>query len=197
MVERAGCFTLICVPCLYVMVPQCVVCDCGISKIDKTKELKTAGSLMKVERCAKCSPCSILQYFWPALSDNHLKTKFWSFKSGLLRQVLLYVILIMLWIIYQFLVYIYFFFFFFLYVPVNNFSVMSRLVFLGLTSTEQGLICLAQGHNAWMPVRLKLAIPRPWVKYCTTEPLCSPVSIGCYKLVDHQWFSSFSDNMQI
>ena len=61
---------------------------------------------------------------------------------------------------------IFFLFFFFifsliLYVPVNNFSVMSGRVFLGLTSTEQGLICLAQGHNAWMPVRLKLAIPQP------------------------------------
>ena len=39
---------------------------------------------MKVERIVECS-CSILQYFWPALSDN------WSsFLSGCLRQVLLY-----------------------------------------------------------------------------------------------------------
>ena len=39
---------------------------------------------MKVERIVECS-CSILQYFWPALSNN------WSsFLSGCLRQVLLY-----------------------------------------------------------------------------------------------------------
>ena len=40
------------------------------SQIDKPKVLKTNGSLMKVESIAKCSPWSILQYFWPALSDN-------------------------------------------------------------------------------------------------------------------------------
>ena len=40
---------------------------------------------MKVEWIAECSPWSILQYFWPALSDN------WSsFLSGLLSKVLLY-----------------------------------------------------------------------------------------------------------
>ena len=30
----------------------------------------TNGSLMKVESIAECSPWSILQYFWPALSDT-------------------------------------------------------------------------------------------------------------------------------
>ena len=45
------------------------------SKIDKTKILMTNGSLMKFESIAECSPWSILQYFWPALSDN------WSWKS--------------------------------------------------------------------------------------------------------------------
>ena len=55
-------------------------------KKDKTKTLKiTNGRLMKVESIAECSPWSILQYFWPALSYN------WSsFLSGRLRQVLLY-----------------------------------------------------------------------------------------------------------
>ena len=48
------------------------------------------GSLMKVESIAECSPWSILQYFWPALSDNwYWKTKMFFF-SGRLRQVLLY-----------------------------------------------------------------------------------------------------------
>ena len=32
--------------------------------------LMTKGSLMKVEMIAECSPWSILQYFWPAFSDN-------------------------------------------------------------------------------------------------------------------------------
>ena len=60
-----------------------------------------------------------------------------------------------------------------LYSPVNNFSVMSGLVFLGLTGTKQRLMCLAQGSNAVMPVRLKPATPQSRVKHSTTEPLCS------------------------
>ena len=39
-------------------------------KIDKTKVLMTKGSLMKVESIAECSQWGILQYFWPALSNN-------------------------------------------------------------------------------------------------------------------------------
>ena len=59
----------------------------GHSKIDKTKVLKTNGSLMKVESIAEC----ILQYFWPALSDNRSwKPILIFFLSGRLRQVLLY-----------------------------------------------------------------------------------------------------------
>ena len=61
-------------------------------KIDKTKILMTNGSLMKVESSADCSPWNILQYLWPALSDN------WSWKpifglceSGCFTQTLLYV----------------------------------------------------------------------------------------------------------
>ena len=42
-----------------------------------------------------------------------------------------------------------------IYVPVNNLSVISGQVFLGWTSTNQGLMCLAQGHNAVTSVRLK------------------------------------------
>ena len=42
----------------------------------------TNGSLMKAKDIAVCSRCSILQYFWPALSDN------WSWKAifGLLQR---------------------------------------------------------------------------------------------------------------
>ena len=60
---------------------QWIICGCtktntvkpvlsGLSKIDKTQILMTNGSLMKVESIAECSHWSILQYFWPALSDN-------------------------------------------------------------------------------------------------------------------------------
>ena len=44
-----------------------------------------------------------------------------------------------------------------LYVQENIFSVMSGRVVLGLTSTKQGLMCLAKGHNTVMPVMLELA----------------------------------------
>ena len=61
-----------------------------------------------------------------------------------------------------------------LYVPVNYFSVMSGRVFLGWTSTKQGLMCLAQGHNTVTPVRLEPATSRSWVKHFTNELLHSP-----------------------
>ena len=49
------------------------------------------GCLLKVESIAECSKGSILQYFWPALSDN----RYWMpilvfFFSGHLEQVLQY-----------------------------------------------------------------------------------------------------------
>ena len=54
--------------------------------------------------------------------------------------------------------YIFHFFFFLfdliLYTTVNNLSVMSGWVFLGWTSTKQGSMCLAQGHNTVTLVRL-------------------------------------------
>ena len=59
-------------------------------KIDKTKLFMTNGSLMKVKSIAECSPWSILQYFWPALSDNKSwKPIFGLFQSGSFTQVLL------------------------------------------------------------------------------------------------------------
>ena len=51
----------------------------GHSKIDKTKVLMTTGSLMKVESIAECSLWSILQNFWPALSDNRSWKQFLVF----------------------------------------------------------------------------------------------------------------------
>ena len=49
------------------------------------------GSLMKVKSIAECSHWSIMQYFWPALSDNpSWKPILVFFLSGRLRQVLLY-----------------------------------------------------------------------------------------------------------
>ena len=46
-----------------------------------------------------------------------------------------------------------------LYVPVNYFSGMSGLAFLGSASTKQWIKCLAKGHKKVIPpvVRLKLA----------------------------------------
>ena len=43
--------------------------------------------------------------------------------------------------------------------PSQHFFVMSSWVFLGLTSTEQRIKCLAQGHNAVPLVRLKPTTP--------------------------------------
>ena len=52
----------------------------------------TNGSLMKVESIAECSVWSILQYFWPALSDNlSWKPILGLFESDSFTQVLLYV----------------------------------------------------------------------------------------------------------
>ena len=51
----------------------------------QTKILMANVSLMKVKSIAECSHWSIMQYFWPALSDN------WSWKpiSGLLKEAVL------------------------------------------------------------------------------------------------------------
>ena len=43
--------------------------------------------------------------------------------------------------------------------PIRNLSVYGQ-VFLGLTSTKLGLMCLAQKHNTVTPVRLEPAAPR-------------------------------------
>ena len=40
------------------------------SQTDNTKVFKTNDSLIKVKSIAECSPWSILQYFWSALSNN-------------------------------------------------------------------------------------------------------------------------------
>ena len=51
----------------------------------------TNGSLMKVKSIAECSFWSILQYFWPALSDNwSWKPIFGLFESVCFTKVLLY-----------------------------------------------------------------------------------------------------------
>ena len=45
-------------------------------------------------------------------------------------------------------------------------------VILGLISTKQRIMCLAQGHTV-IPVRLEPATPWSWAKNSTTEPLPS------------------------
>ena len=62
---------------------------------------------------------------------------------------------------------------FILYAPVNIFSVMSGWVFLGWTSTKQGLMCLAQEHNTETQMRLEPITPRSSVMHPSTEPLHS------------------------
>ena len=47
-----------------------------------------------------------------------------------------------------------------LYVPVNNYSVMSGCAFLGWTSTKQRIKCLAQEHNTVPSVRLQPTTPQ-------------------------------------
>ena len=73
----------------------------------------------------------------------------------------------------------------FLYVPVNNFSVMSRQVFLGWTSTKQGKLCLSQGHTTVMLVRLEPATPRSPGKHSTTGSLRSLCLFWCFYV--HLW----------
>ena len=59
--------------------------------------------------------------------------------------------------------------------PINNLSVIKGQVFLRWTSTKLGSMCLAQGHNAMTPFRLKPAAPRSRVKHSTTESLRSMI----------------------
>ena len=64
----------------------------------------------------------------------------------------------------------------FLYIPVNNDSVISGAVFLGLTSTKLGLMCLDQGHNAAAPVRFEPAT------LCCLEPFRQRI---CFSSCSH------------
>ena len=74
----------------------------GHSKNRQNKDLNDNGSLMKVESITECSPWSILQYFWPALSDNwSWKPIFGVFESGCFRQVLLSCIRLLHFLKYQ------------------------------------------------------------------------------------------------
>ena len=55
----------------------------------------TNGSLMKVESIAEYSLWSILQYFWPALSDTRSwKPNFEFFENGRFTQILLYLFVV-------------------------------------------------------------------------------------------------------
>ena len=57
-------------------------------KIDKIMVLIENGSRMKVKSIAECSKGSILQYFWPALSNNWYRKPIfgvlfeWPLKAG-------------------------------------------------------------------------------------------------------------------
>ena len=59
--------------------------------------------------------------------------------------------------------------------PINNLSVTYGWIFLGWTSTELGLMCLAQWHKAVTPVRLKPVTPGLEssilsLSHCTSSP---------------------------
>ena len=61
----------------------------GYSKVDKTKMLKSSGSLMQVKSTAECS-WNILHYLWPAVRDyQSWKPIFGLLLSGRLRQAIL------------------------------------------------------------------------------------------------------------
>ena len=138
---------------------------------------KTDYRFMQVKSIAECSKGSILQYFWPSLSYTlslrsvfifvYLETGFTVTKKSLylLRQVVrtcvftytndpaitmhrhcfsTFVLMI--------------------YVPVNNFWVMSGQFYLCRTSTKQQIKRLAQGHNTVTPpeVSLELHVATLW-----------------------------------
>ena len=75
-----------------------------------------------------------------------------------------------------------------LYVPVNICSVMLVPVFPGWTSAKQGLMFLAQRHNAVPPVRLEPATLPPQVKYSTTDPTAL--------LIHHFWKKKSGETLQ-
>ena len=54
------------------------------------------------------------------------------------------------------------------------------------------LMCLAQGHNAMTPVRLKLATPWSLVKHSTTEPLHSQYICTCIILINIYFLHCFT-----
>ena len=71
-----------------------------------------------------------------------------------------------------------------------NFSVMSGRVFLVWTSTKQGLMCLAQGHNAVMPVRLEPATPLSQGKHyhwAIALPTCMRKGQSSSVNLNHTW----------
>ena len=76
-----------------------------------------------------------------------------------------------------------------LYLPFNHFSVMSGRVILSWTSTKQGFMCLAQGHNTETPWGFNLqplsleSTPLP-LSHCAPHlvMICSPKSWTIYNL---------------
>ena len=65
-------------------------------KQDQKKGFKTDYRLMQVQSIAECSHWSILQYLWPSLSYHlSLRYLFCLFLSGRLRQVLLFILVLL------------------------------------------------------------------------------------------------------
>ena len=98
-------------------------------KNSQNKSLKDKWKLNEGRKYFRMLSLSILQYFWPALSDN----RSWNsilvfFLSEGLRQVLLYILYYRSFDV---------LFVLLLYIKVNNFLIDRFPVFLGWTSTKQ------------------------------------------------------------
>ena len=72
----------------------------------------------------------------------------------------------------------------FFFRPSQQFFSYVGIVFLGWTSAKLGLMCLAQGHNAMMPMRLEPVAFWSWVKHATTEPLGFLNSTWIWSIID-------------
>ena len=123
---------------------------------------------MKVESIAECSSWSILQYFWPAISDNwSWKLIICLFESDHFTQVLLY-LKIQFHVKYGS---------YCLYPKYFDSHTCTLFVWLDSKCSSQqffSYVHTAQGHNTMTPVRLELATPRSRVEHSTTEPLLFP-----------------------
>ena len=82
--------------------------------------------------------------------------------------------------------------------PIYNLSVIKGRVFLGWTSTKQGLMCRAQRHIAVLPVRLE-PIATIWsrVKHSSTDPQRFPLVSAIFNVLNNMWCMKNNDSSVI